>query len=82
MDQALYLKELKILFINPSTQVIIMYAEESFIQEVMDRTFDGYLTRSDAEFMITEHGHSIKEFEQELGDSILDAAVLLEFLGY
>ena len=59
-----------------------MYTEQSFIQEVMDRAPYGYLTRSDAEFMITEHGHSIKEFEQELGDSILDAAVLLEFLGY
>ncbi len=59
-----------------------MNAEQSFIQEVMDRAPYGYLTRSDAEFMITEHGHSIKEFELELGDSILDAAVLLEFLGY
>ena len=59
-----------------------MYAEESFIQEVMDRTYDGYLTRRDAEFMITEHGHSIKEFELELGDSILDAQILLEYLGY
>ena len=59
-----------------------MYAEQSFIQEVMDRAPYGYLTRSDAEFMITEHGHSIKEYELELGDSILDAAVLLEFLGY
>ncbi len=59
-----------------------MYAEESFIQEVMDRTYDGILTRSDAEFMITEHGHSIKEFELELGDSIRDARVLLEYLGY
>ena len=59
-----------------------MYAEQSFIQEVMDRAPYGQLTRSDAEFMITEHGHSIKEFEQELGDSILDAAALLEFLGY
>ena len=59
-----------------------MHAEESFIQEVMDRAPDGYLTRRDAEFMITEHGHSIKEYEQELGDSILDAQVLLEYLGY
>ena len=59
-----------------------MYAEESFIQEVMDRAPYGYLTRSDAEFMITEHGHSIKEYELELGDSILDAQVLLEYLGY
>tara|TARA_R100001463_G_scaffold35636_1_gene77389 strand:+ start:345 stop:524 length:180 start_codon:yes stop_codon:yes gene_type:complete len=59
-----------------------MYAEESFIQEVMDRTYDGILTRSDAEFMITEHGHSVEDYEQELGDSILDAQVLLEFLGY
>jgi len=59
-----------------------MNAEEALIQEVMYRAIDGKLTRSDAEFMITEHGHSIKEFELELGDSILDARVLLEFLGY
>ncbi len=59
-----------------------MYAEESFIQEVMDRAIDGQLTRSDAEFMITEHGHSVYEYEIMLGDSILDAQVLLEYLGY
>ena len=59
-----------------------MNAEESFIQEVMDRAPDGYLTRKDAEYMITEHGHSIKDFELELGNDILNARVLLEYLGY
>jgi len=59
-----------------------MNAEQSFIQEVMDRAPYGYLTRSDAEYMITEHGHSVYEYEIMLGDSILDAQVLLEYLGY
>ena len=62
-----------------------MNAEESFIQEVMYRAIDGVLTRSDAEFMITEHGHSVEDYELELnanGLDILDAAALLEYLGY
>ena len=63
-------------------QVNVMNAEEALIQEVMYRAIDGKLTRSDAEFMITEHGHSVEDYELELGDSILDAQVLLEFLGY
>ena len=59
-----------------------MYFEESFVEEVMDRTYDGILTRSDAEYMITEHGHSVEDFELELGNDILNARVLLEYLGY
>ena len=59
-----------------------MYFEESFVEEVMYRAIGGVLTRSDAEFMITEHGHDVEDFELELGNDILNARVLLEYLGY
>tara|TARA_R100000329_G_C7438772_1_gene154260 strand:- start:18 stop:209 length:192 start_codon:yes stop_codon:yes gene_type:complete len=56
--------------------------EDHFISEVFDRAHDNILTSSDVEFMITEHGLTWDEVFNDIGNSMLNANVILEYLGY
>ena len=42
----------------------------------------GQFTRRQAEAFLAEHGLSIAEAESEIGDSVLDAYELAQWIGY
>ncbi len=59
-----------------------MSFEYSLRREVFERARDNKLTSSDAEYLITEHGLTYNEVFNDIGDSLHQPAVILEYLGY
>ena len=59
-----------------------MTFEYSLRSECNDRARDGLLTLSDAKYLITEHGLTYNEVFNDIGDSLLNVDVILEYLGY
>ena len=56
--------------------------EDHLRSECYDRAHDGLLTLSDAKYLITEHGLTYREVFNDIGDSLLNVDVILEYLGY
>ena len=59
-----------------------MSFEDHLRSECNDRARDGLLTLSDAKYLITEHGLTYREVFNDIGDSLHQPAVILEYLGY
>ena len=56
--------------------------EDLLRAEVYDRASGNRLTRSDVTYLITEHGLTYNEVFNDIGDSLLNVDVILEYLGY
>ena len=59
-----------------------MTFEDHLCSECNDRARDGLLSLSDAKYLITEHGLTYREVFNDIGDSLLNVDVILEYLGY
>ena len=59
-----------------------MTFEDHLRSEVYDRAVDNRLTRSDVTYLITEHGLTYNEVFKDIGDSLHEADVILDYLGY
>ncbi len=70
------------LLTNTFTNLKHMDFEYSLRREVFDRAHDNRLTSSDVKYLITEHGLTYDEVFNDIGDSLYQPAVILEYLGY
>ena len=59
-----------------------MTFEDHLRSEVFDRARGNRLTPSDVKYLITEHGLTYNEVFNDIGDSLLNVDVILEYLGY
>ena len=59
-----------------------MTFEDHLRSEVFDRARDNRLTPSDVKYLITEHGLTYNEVFKDIGDSLHEADVILDYLGY
>ena len=59
-----------------------MTFEDHLRSECYDRSRDGLLTLNDAKYLITEHGLTYREVFNDIGDSLLNVDVILNYLGY
>ena len=59
-----------------------MTFEDHLRSEVFDRARDNRLTPSDVTYLITEHGLTYNEVFNDIGDSLHEADVILDYLGY
>ena len=59
-----------------------MTFEDHLRAEVFDRARGNRLTPSDVKYLITEHGLTYREVFNDIGDSLLNVDVILEYLGY
>ena len=56
--------------------------EDHLRAEVFDRARDNRLTPSDVNYLITQHGLTYNEVFNDIGDSLHEADVILDYLGY
>ena len=59
-----------------------MTFEDHLRSEVYDRARDNRLTPSDVNYLITEHGLTYNEVYLDIGDSLHEPHVILNYLGY
>ena len=59
-----------------------MTFEDHLRCEVFDRARNNRLTPSDVTYLITEHGLTYNEVFNDIGDSLHEADVILDYLGY
>ena len=59
-----------------------MTFEDHLRYEVFDRARNNRLTPSDVRYLITEHGLTYNEVFLDIGDSLHEPDVILNYLGY